>query len=468
MSQINTRIVLRNDTKSNWSSVNPELMTGEIGVETDTGLFKIGVSGKNWNALEYANDAKPTNVQVVESYDSLTSTNRVVGDMGIVAAPLYTGATQKTYTAYVWTDLGEGKSPRYNWAAMDGNYSANNVYTSARIKLAGFDEVGNYSKGDEIAAGTSLQSLLSNMLQKVEAPSITSSPYITIGASGSDDTHEVGRTYKKPTGTLTVNSGSYTYGYKKADGSVATDGTGAVFTSAKIAFGADDTTTATNQYVTGSNLSHGGTVSIAPETYAGSTNTMATYTDTQESYIFSGNAEHGDGQPAINSIEEPCADVYVQASTTNLVATDKTVKYRGYRKVFVGYGTDGSENSLSSATIRAFNCLKEKVDNVEENGKKASAVGALTYFSVPDTATRAYIACPTNSAGKKYTLSVAQMNSGGLWDTYTHKFKENVYTVNNVEGYSSAGGVQDYTVYCYKFPSGSTKEFKFTLASANA
>ena len=42
------RIQLRRDTAANWSSVNPILLGGEIGIETDTLKFKIG-SGLRWN-----------------------------------------------------------------------------------------------------------------------------------------------------------------------------------------------------------------------------------------------------------------------------------------------------------------------------------------------------------------------------------------------------------------------------------
>ena len=42
------RIQLRRDTAANWASVNPTLLGGEIGIETDTLKFKIG-SGLRWN-----------------------------------------------------------------------------------------------------------------------------------------------------------------------------------------------------------------------------------------------------------------------------------------------------------------------------------------------------------------------------------------------------------------------------------
>jgi len=45
---MSVRIQLRRDTAANWASVNPTLLGGEIGIETDTLKFKIG-NGQRWN-----------------------------------------------------------------------------------------------------------------------------------------------------------------------------------------------------------------------------------------------------------------------------------------------------------------------------------------------------------------------------------------------------------------------------------
>ena len=45
---MSTKILFRRDTAANWTSVNPVLLAGEIGIETDTYKFKIG-NGSRWN-----------------------------------------------------------------------------------------------------------------------------------------------------------------------------------------------------------------------------------------------------------------------------------------------------------------------------------------------------------------------------------------------------------------------------------
>lgn len=48
---MHTQLLQRRDLKSNWSMKNPILGAGEIGIETDTGAFKIGDGVTAWNLL---------------------------------------------------------------------------------------------------------------------------------------------------------------------------------------------------------------------------------------------------------------------------------------------------------------------------------------------------------------------------------------------------------------------------------
>lgn len=47
------QIQLRNDTAANWSVANPVLAQGEMGIETDTGYYKIGNGVDDWDTLPY-------------------------------------------------------------------------------------------------------------------------------------------------------------------------------------------------------------------------------------------------------------------------------------------------------------------------------------------------------------------------------------------------------------------------------
>ena len=49
-----SRIKLRRDTSTNWTSVDPILANGEMGIEADTRRVKIGNGAAKWSALDYA------------------------------------------------------------------------------------------------------------------------------------------------------------------------------------------------------------------------------------------------------------------------------------------------------------------------------------------------------------------------------------------------------------------------------
>lgn len=54
VSNVQTRIQLRHDTAANWNSVNPVLLVGEVGIETDTRKQKFGDGTTAWNSLSYS------------------------------------------------------------------------------------------------------------------------------------------------------------------------------------------------------------------------------------------------------------------------------------------------------------------------------------------------------------------------------------------------------------------------------
>lgn len=50
---MSNRIQFRRDTAARWTSINPTLQEGELGIETDTGKIKIGDGIKIWTELPY-------------------------------------------------------------------------------------------------------------------------------------------------------------------------------------------------------------------------------------------------------------------------------------------------------------------------------------------------------------------------------------------------------------------------------
>lgn len=68
MDSVITKIRFREDSKENWTNINPILASAEPGVEIDTNKFKIGDGVKHWNDLPY---------QLSDTSDLSALTNRV-------------------------------------------------------------------------------------------------------------------------------------------------------------------------------------------------------------------------------------------------------------------------------------------------------------------------------------------------------------------------------------------------------
>lgn len=87
-----TQIQLRRGTAASWASTNPVLAAGEPGVETDTGLQKIGNGSSAWNSLPYQSVTAPAifNAQTGTTYTF------VLSDSGKVVTA--NNASSQTYT----------------------------------------------------------------------------------------------------------------------------------------------------------------------------------------------------------------------------------------------------------------------------------------------------------------------------------------------------------------------------------
>jgi len=157
-------------------------------------------------------------MQVIASVSATSETLSApgAGDTVIVRKPIFPGDSPTLDTAYSWYD-GE-------WRALQGNYSADNVFFDCDIKLAGnWVNVGNISKSSTTATGTyaakgkSIKQILSAMFCAVVQPSISSTvqPSVSLTAKKdgtaftTDKWVEVGTSVSFGYST-SFNAGSYT------------------------------------------------------------------------------------------------------------------------------------------------------------------------------------------------------------------------------------------------------------------
>ena len=88
------QIQLRRGTAATWTSVNPTLAAGEIGLETDTQKIKIGDGTTAWTGLGYYN---PT---IADATSSVKGILKLTGDLGGTAdSPTVPGLSNKANTS---------------------------------------------------------------------------------------------------------------------------------------------------------------------------------------------------------------------------------------------------------------------------------------------------------------------------------------------------------------------------------
>lgn len=70
------RIQFRRGTAAQWSAINPVLAQGEMGLELNTGKFKIGNGINNWNDLDYT-----TNLSGIDDIPNVVAVNPADGSL---------------------------------------------------------------------------------------------------------------------------------------------------------------------------------------------------------------------------------------------------------------------------------------------------------------------------------------------------------------------------------------------------
>ena len=104
------RMQQRRDTAANWTSTNPTLAAGEMGIESDTYKFKVGNGSTAWATLPYSVDIPSQTGQsgkFLKTNGTVTSWDTVAGDIeGVTAGTgLSGGGTSGTVTVSIDTTV---------------------------------------------------------------------------------------------------------------------------------------------------------------------------------------------------------------------------------------------------------------------------------------------------------------------------------------------------------------------------
>lgn len=386
---LNTRIQVLNDTAAALEAKKSSVpLAGEIVYDQTNRKMKIGDGTSTLEALRFVggDEAQNFNVEPNEGETDNDAITRVVGSTEIHAGDTaivkrLIASDKYSYTAYVYNGTA--------WAAMDGNYRADNVYFDDDITYT--VAIGTLAKPSGSAKfsakGKNVEQVFSSLMAQEANPSKTN-PAVTIGTQTNFGTYEIG-TKKNLVYAATLSAGSYTYG--------PATGITAQTWSAECDGQTLDTASGTFE-------------NVVAEATAKKVTVTATYNE---------------GAIPVTNLGNPYPDGKIEAGS----ASRDSANFVGVRYMFWGPMTD-ADAALDSANIRAL------------AHKQATSTGTLSTFGAGAGAKKVVVAVP---AGRSITkvLMPSALNA----DVTALFVKQGAQSqVNGAEDYAAAA----YDVYVYQ------------------
>ena len=348
------------------------------------------------------------------------------GDIGIVIET--DGGTEKSRTAYTAVYDTDGT---LHWEAMNGNYTADNIYISDKIVTT--TNVGELEKGTTLEANSSLQDIMSKILSnrydvEIENPSITS---FTVTNNGETD-YEVGTTIT-PKYTINFNPGRYYY-TDINDNNITLNATGVTV----------KTYTIRDNY----NKTY--------KDYDDSSSTLDPITLGDTNLLFIAKVTYNDGVEAIDNTGKDTGQ-YITSGTTD----SKTYKITPYRQIFAG-GVKQTD-TLNSSKIRTLKPQTTGLGTTYSDGRVNVDITSGTsitnsnkciYFTANEGDDCLVIALPS-SLSNNNTPNVWYYGLG--WLELNNTFEQDnvsVYGANNTAATS-------YIVYKCNLPNPLTEQTQF-------
>lgn len=241
---LDVKIQIRNDTKNNWTTQNPVLLKGEMGVETDTRKFKFGDGVSDWKTLEYAS---ATGAIIMNKAPTPTDSGYDVGAMWVDTAAnkaylLFNNTTNQAVWKQLVTpddlsDLGAGDMLKSQFA---NNPKAEQGYVNAAIVA----DTANATTGTLTAGSKTFNGSADVTVTADDLGALTAVPseYVKNTDYGTAETGGVVRSTAKGTDTVTIGAdGTMTIG--KASEAVAADTATTLATGRTISVAGDATGT---------------------------------------------------------------------------------------------------------------------------------------------------------------------------------------------------------------------------------
>ena len=424
MAQLNTRLILRNDSTANWL-LNEEqiLLKGEVGIEfleDGTPKVKIGDGVTPWKDLGYFGEDRETQVYQFSLEENQTHEGAiavgtagkevVAGDIAIIKELIAGEGDEAKYmhTAYVYNGTA--------WAAMDGNYNAKNVFFDQDFtftKAIGTVTIPSSGSKEVAAAGKNLYDFFAGLFAAEDTePDISSQPSVSACTLGKTGNYEAGTQLTGITYSASFEDGKYQYGPEP---------TGVTVSAWEIK-GSDGVVVGT--------------------TASGSVPDMTISENTN--YTITAKATYGAGSYAKTNLGNEST---VRIAAGNKTKTSSAIK--GYRNTFYGTLTNKTAD-LTASVIRGLT-------------KSGATLGAGSSFTIDvnKDCLRTVLAVPATLAAN-CNISVAHREGLGApqLDENTKKVTVSVPGANNLQAI-------DYTVYYWDYanPYSATEHYDVTITA---
>lgn len=395
--ELTTRILLRTDTSTRWAEINPTLLKGEFGIVLDadktSAKIKVGDGKTAWNELPYTVDvdtlatALSTHATLVDKMESVaeTAVNDGLAKIGgavyqVTALTDITATPKKGDIAIVSETIADDKvqltayvydATNSKWVAMDGNYSASNVYFKDDLvftKAVGTVTIPSSGSKTLAAAGRSVQDVLAEIFAQEDSANLRkTNPSLSV--STGNQYVEIGSTVS-PAYATSFADGAYKYG-PEPTGVAVVEGSYEV----------------TNNKTTEKLTTSAGTF------------TDYTFTDVSEYKVTAICDTTVGSAPKSNIGKEYSAQAF--AAQDNMSSGAKTI-FTSYKPNFYGYTT--SANKL--ATIDATTLTSDFVRGLQVNQKEVSE--PVTSYEIKEGWYQFFYAMPV---GRKTTLTAKDANN---------------------------------------------------------
>lgn len=449
INKINTRIVLKNDTSTNWESSTLVLLKGEIAIATDLNKIKIGDGTKTWNELEYVGasieeiltavdsaykdeDGKliedlmvRTDVQYV-TYNGTISEFKAIseditsivpersdrdyisGDMIVVELSIADENSNVNIIQYAYMYDGEKFTSLNIGTDAETVYFSQDLTITANVGVQTIDTTGSKTLN---TTGKNVKQVFDMLFAEEKDPSKTlpSVSSVTIKQNGTaltkNSTYEVG-TKIIPSYSVAFNAGSYTYG----------PATGCAVTAYHVNDSIADT--------------EAGHAELSTQTGSFSEFELAD----GQTYKISATIDYSEGATPVTNLGNSCSSQKIASGTTR---SKDSYTISGYRKMFwgglVSPSTGDGAVALDTDVIRGLS-------KSQAAGSATLTVKAADYAN----AKRIIVAIPTSSNKSITEVLLASLANTPITGQFV--LQDNTIDVEGANEYTA----KPYKIYIYE------------------